>query len=173
MPAPILKLGLDGVMIGRAAYHTPYEILSRVDSDVFRSSKGPAPEAQSIAEQMIPYMEAHLQQGGRFASDHAAYVWLVCRAARRAALAKTPVRAGCAARCSDRRLSAFVKRTRRPVAASSRIGSQLMDIPTLLPVLASLIAIGGFAGFLAGLLGVGGGIVLVSAFFVCLSILRI
>ena len=40
-----------------------------------------------------------------------------------------------------------------------------MDIPTLLPVLASLIAIGGFAGFLAGLLGVGGGIVLVSAFF--------
>jgi hypothetical protein len=41
----------------------------------------------------------------------------------------------------------------------------LMDIPTLLPVLASLIAIGGFAGFLAGLLGVGGGIVLVPAFF--------
>jgi uncharacterized membrane protein YfcA len=40
-----------------------------------------------------------------------------------------------------------------------------MDIPTLLPVLASLIAIGGFAGFLAGLLGVGGGIVLVPAFF--------
>ena len=40
-----------------------------------------------------------------------------------------------------------------------------MDIPTLLPVLASLTAIGGFAGFLAGLLGVGGGIVLVPAFF--------
>ena len=40
-----------------------------------------------------------------------------------------------------------------------------MDIPTLLPVLASLIAIGGFAEFLAGLLGVGGGIVLVPAFF--------
>ena len=40
-----------------------------------------------------------------------------------------------------------------------------MDIPTLLPVLASLIVIGGFAGFLAGLLGVGGGIVLVPAFF--------
>ena len=60
-----LEAGLDGVMIGRAAYHTPYEILSRADCDVFRSSKGPAPEAQSIAEQMIPYMEAHLQQGGR------------------------------------------------------------------------------------------------------------
>ena len=40
-----------------------------------------------------------------------------------------------------------------------------MDIPTLLPVLASLIVIRGFAGFFSGLLGVGGGIVMVSTFF--------
>ena len=60
-----LEAGLDGVMIGRAAYHTPYEILSRADCDIFRSSKTPAPEAQRIAEQMIPYIEAHMQQGGR------------------------------------------------------------------------------------------------------------
>ena len=40
-----------------------------------------------------------------------------------------------------------------------------MDMVALLPVLVSLIFIGGFAGFLAGLLGVGGGIVLVPAFF--------
>ena len=51
-------------MIGRAAYQTPYEILSRADCYVFRSRKDPAPEAQVIAEQMIPYMEAHVQQGG-------------------------------------------------------------------------------------------------------------
>ena len=47
------------------AYHTPYEILSRADCDIFCSSKTPAPEAQCIAEQMIPYIEAHLQQAGR------------------------------------------------------------------------------------------------------------
>ena len=38
-----------------------------------------------------------------------------------------------------------------------------MDISTPLPVLASLIVIGRFAGLLAGFLGVGGGIVLVDA----------
>jgi len=40
-----------------------------------------------------------------------------------------------------------------------------MEITVLLPVILSLIVIGAFAGFLAGLLGVGGGIVLVPCFF--------
>lgn len=39
------------------------------------------------------------------------------------------------------------------------------DIATLLPMIALLLAIGAFAGVIAGLLGVGGGIVLVPAFF--------
>lgn len=39
------------------------------------------------------------------------------------------------------------------------------DTATLLPLIAILIAVGGFAGLLAGLLGVGGGIVLVPAFY--------
>ncbi|MDZ4093602.1 MAG: sulfite exporter TauE/SafE family protein [Paracoccaceae bacterium] len=43
------------------------------------------------------------------------------------------------------------------------------DIATLLPMLALLLLIGGFAGVIAGLLGVGGGIVLVPAFFYAFS----
>ena len=39
------------------------------------------------------------------------------------------------------------------------------DLASLLPMLLLLIVIGGFAGVIAGLLGVGGGIVLVPAFF--------
>ncbi|MDG2298123.1 MAG: sulfite exporter TauE/SafE family protein [Planktomarina sp.] len=41
----------------------------------------------------------------------------------------------------------------------------MIELPVLLPVLLSLVVIGAFAGFLAGLLGVGGGIVLVPSFF--------
>ena len=58
-----LNAGLDGVMIGRAAYQNPYDILARVDCDVFKGAA--APNAENIADQMIPYIEAHLQQGGR------------------------------------------------------------------------------------------------------------
>ncbi|ADO42975.1 sulfite exporter TauE/SafE family protein [Ketogulonicigenium vulgare] len=41
----------------------------------------------------------------------------------------------------------------------------LPELSTLLPLIAILIAVGAFAGVIAGLLGVGGGIVLVPAFF--------
>ena len=40
---------------------------------------------------------------------------------------------------------------------------------TLLPIFLSLLAIGAFAGVVAGLLGVGGGIILVPAFYVAFS----
>ncbi|WP_323006955.1 sulfite exporter TauE/SafE family protein [Pseudorhodobacter sp.] len=43
------------------------------------------------------------------------------------------------------------------------------DIATLLPMIALLMAIGAFAGVIAGLLGVGGGIILVPAFFYTFS----
>jgi len=43
------------------------------------------------------------------------------------------------------------------------------EISSLLPILFTLLAVGAFAGVLAGLLGVGGGIVLVPAFFYAFS----
>lgn len=46
-----------------------------------------------------------------------------------------------------------------------RESRHMPDLATLLPMIALLLAIGAFAGVIAGLLGVGGGIVLVPAFF--------
>ena len=58
-----LSAGMDGVMIGRAAYQKPYDILARVDCDMFDGDE--ASSAEAIALQMIPYIEDHLKQGGR------------------------------------------------------------------------------------------------------------
>ncbi|GAB5446246.1 tRNA dihydrouridine(20/20a) synthase DusA [Gymnodinialimonas sp.] len=59
-----LDAGLDGVMIGRAAYHTPAEILLHADQRIFGADH-PARTAEQVALDMLPYIEAHLQNGGR------------------------------------------------------------------------------------------------------------
>jgi tRNA-dihydrouridine synthase A len=58
-----LAAGMDGVMVGRAAYHTPALLLD-VDAAIF----GRAPldrSAHDIARAMLPYIEAHVAAGGR------------------------------------------------------------------------------------------------------------
>jgi tRNA-dihydrouridine synthase A len=59
-----LAEGMDGVMIGRAAYHDPAAILLRADSRIF-GSPDPlgAPEDAVLA--MVPHIEEHLASGGR------------------------------------------------------------------------------------------------------------
>jgi len=59
-----LLRGLDGAMIGRAAYHTPWDTLSRVDSLIF-GAHDPFTAPHDVAEAMIPYIEAHIADGGR------------------------------------------------------------------------------------------------------------
>lgn len=59
-----LAQGLDGVMIGRAAYHTPMDILGAADARIFGSATLPR-SAHDIARAMIPHIEAHLAEGGR------------------------------------------------------------------------------------------------------------
>ena len=54
---------MDGVMFGRAAYHTPALLLD-VDAALF----GHAPSQQTahdVARAMVPYIEAHLAAGGK------------------------------------------------------------------------------------------------------------
>ncbi len=63
--AEFLEAGLDGVMIGRAAYHAPATILHGADARIFGLPGGQSPEAAARA--MIPYAQAHLDGGGRLA----------------------------------------------------------------------------------------------------------
>ncbi len=58
-----LEAGLDGVMIGRAAYHQPSDILSEADMRIYQS--GSARDPIEVARQMVPYIERHLVNGGR------------------------------------------------------------------------------------------------------------
>ena len=57
----LLARGLDGVMIGRAAYHTP-ALLGAVDRRLF-GAPGPDVTAEAAVRSMLPLIEAELQQG--------------------------------------------------------------------------------------------------------------
>ena len=59
-----LAAGMDGVMIGRAAYHAPADILLGADGAIFGDSAPPR-SAEQVAHAMLPYIEAHLAAGGR------------------------------------------------------------------------------------------------------------
>lgn len=58
----LLAQGLDGVMIGRAAYHDPASVLVGADA---LWGEGPGRDAFAAAADMRPYIAAHLAQGGR------------------------------------------------------------------------------------------------------------
>ena len=57
---------VDGVMVGRAAYHDPAGILLRADSTIFGDAD-PCHSAEAAALRMVPHVEAHLASGGRLA----------------------------------------------------------------------------------------------------------
>jgi len=59
-----LGQGLDGVMIGRAAYHQPYDILAEADERVFGTPRR-APTRGGVVALIEPYIADHLAAGGR------------------------------------------------------------------------------------------------------------
>ena len=61
-----LAVGMDGVMIGRAAYHSPAEILLDADDVIFGDPGGRT--ATEVVELMRPYIATHLAAGGRLHS---------------------------------------------------------------------------------------------------------
>ncbi len=57
-----LRRGVDGVMIGRAAYDDPY-LLVRVDREVFGTVTSAPPSRREVIEAMVPYAERVLAEG--------------------------------------------------------------------------------------------------------------
>lgn len=58
-----LAAGMDGVMIGRAAYHAPSDILLDADRLIFGDER--TVSAEEVVDLMRPYIAAHLAEGGR------------------------------------------------------------------------------------------------------------
>lgn len=59
-----LDAGMDGVMIGRAAYQTPAAVLLAADHIIFGAARAPQ-TAHEIVMRMLPYIADHLAGGGR------------------------------------------------------------------------------------------------------------
>lgn len=58
-----LTRGVDGVMVGRAAYNSPAEILLRADGEIFENPSERT--VWEVVELMRPYIAEHLENGGR------------------------------------------------------------------------------------------------------------
>ncbi len=54
---------VDGVMLGRAAYQTPY-LLADVDHRLFGDLEAPLSRS-AVIERLLPYIETHIAHGGR------------------------------------------------------------------------------------------------------------
>ena len=54
-------MAVDGVMLGRSAYHNPY-LLAEVDRRLFQT-RDPAPTREEVVHRMLPYIERELNQG--------------------------------------------------------------------------------------------------------------
>ena len=54
-------LKVDGVMLGRSAYHNPY-LLAEVDRRLFQDQH-PVPTREEVVERMLPYIERELKRG--------------------------------------------------------------------------------------------------------------
>ena len=52
----------DGVMIGRAAYHTPY-LLAEIEKEIFKNNE--IPSRQDVIEKLIPYVKKETKKGTR------------------------------------------------------------------------------------------------------------
>lgn len=78
-----LRDGFDGVMVGRAAYHRPFDILGQADARLW--GEGHAPTREEAVRAMLPCIEDHLAAGGRLhqVTRHMLGLFAGCPGARR------------------------------------------------------------------------------------------
>ena len=117
-----LAQGLDGVMIGRAAYHTPAAILLDADARIW----GDAPSrqtAEDVVRAILPYIDRHLAEGGRLnqVTRHMAGLFAGRPGARawRRILSEGAHRPGADARLVEAALSAVPPHSPEAFAASA------------------------------------------------------
>ncbi|MDO6521213.1 tRNA dihydrouridine(20/20a) synthase DusA [Shimia thalassica] len=60
-----LARGLDGVMIGRAAYHNPLDVLGDADRLIYNDDHSISGDV--VVHRMLPYIQTHLDVGGKLA----------------------------------------------------------------------------------------------------------
>jgi len=60
----LLENGIDGVMIGRAAYQKPGEVLMNVDKYIFNEENSDVTE-KDVVKQMMPYIEKQYKDGSK------------------------------------------------------------------------------------------------------------
>ncbi|MEP3635213.1 MAG: tRNA dihydrouridine(20/20a) synthase DusA [Shimia thalassica] len=60
-----LARGLDGVMIGRAAYHNPLNVLGDADRLIYKDDHSIGGDV--VVHRMLPYIQSHLDEGGKLA----------------------------------------------------------------------------------------------------------
>ncbi|MEZ4267585.1 MAG: tRNA dihydrouridine(20/20a) synthase DusA [Myxococcota bacterium] len=73
---------VDAVMIGRAAYETPW-VLADIDARFFGATN-PSVDRHDLVERMLPYIDRHVAEGGRLhqISRHMLTIFVGCRGAK-------------------------------------------------------------------------------------------
>ena len=87
-----LEQGLDGVMVGRAAYHSPSDILCAADARIYGGDGITDPH--EVVLQMLPYIDRHIASGWSFASGDTPHAGPVHGPPWRTGLAQIVVRRG-------------------------------------------------------------------------------
>ena len=65
---------VDGVMIGRSVYHSPY-MLADIEKEIFNNEN--IPSRQEVVELLVKYLKEEVKKGDKSKSNYATYSWII------------------------------------------------------------------------------------------------